>query len=133
MAWSACAGSKEFFGVVENLAKNVFAVFSFRIAALVGFVLLFALFTLFPLAMLATGAAAGWAAGAMLIAVFIAYRGQSRYQPFSAWEMVWFPAASAVMLYILLRSMFVVLVRGGVTWRGTFYPLRELRQYQRRD
>ncbi len=118
-------------GMVENLAKNLFAVFRFRIAALVGFVLLFALYTLFPFAMLATGAAAGWAAGVMLIAVFIAYRGQSRYQPFSAWEMVWFPAASALMLYILLRSMFVVLVRGGVTWRGTFYPLRELRQYQR--
>jgi hypothetical protein len=119
------------FGVVENMAKNLFAVFSFRIAALVGFVLLFALFTLFPLAMLATGPAARWAAGAMLIAVFLAYRCQSRYQPFSAWEMVWFPVASALMLYILLRSMFVVLLRGGVTWRGTFYPLRELRQYQR--
>ena len=52
--WSACAGSREFFGVVENLSKNVFAVFGFRIAALVGFVLLFPLFTLFPLAMLAT-------------------------------------------------------------------------------
>jgi glycosyltransferase involved in cell wall biosynthesis len=119
------------FGVVENLAKNFFAVFGFRVAALLGFALLFALFTLFPLAMLATGAAARWAAGVMLSAVLLAYRCQSRYQPFSAWQMIWFPAASAWMLYILLRSMFVVLVRGGVTWRGTFYPLRELRQYQR--
>jgi hypothetical protein len=67
----------------------------------------------------------------MLIAIFLAYRSQSRYQSFSAWQMVWFPAASVLMLYILLRSMFVVLFRGGVTWRGTFYPLRELRQYQR--
>jgi glycosyltransferase involved in cell wall biosynthesis len=118
-------------GVAENLAKNLFAVFHFRIGLLLGFMLLFALFTLFPLAMLATGAAARWAAGVMLIAVFAAYRCQSKYQPFSAWQMIWFPAASAWMLYLLLRSMLVVLLRGGVTWRGTFYPLRELRQYQR--
>jgi glycosyltransferase involved in cell wall biosynthesis len=119
-------------GMVENLAKNLFAVFRFRVRVLLGAVLLFALFTLYPLAMLATGAAAArWAAGVMLIAVFLAYRCQSRYQPFSAWEMIWFPAASALMLYIFLRSMFVVLMRGGVTWRGTFYSLRELRQYQR--
>ena len=119
-------------GLVENLAKNLFAVFRFRVRILLGAVLLFALFTLYPLAMLATGAAAAnWAAGVMLIALFLAYRCQSRYQPFSAWEMIWFPAASALMLYIFLRSMFVVLLRGGVTWRGTFYSLRELRQFQR--
>jgi glycosyltransferase involved in cell wall biosynthesis len=124
------------YGVVENLAKNLFAVFRFRAGVLLGATLLFAVFTLFPLAMLAVpmsaiqGNAARWAAGVMLVGVFLAYRCQARYQPFSSWEAVWFPAASLLMIYIMLRSMFVVLLRGGVTWRGTFYPLRELRQYQ---
>jgi hypothetical protein len=29
----------------------------------------------------------------------------------------------------MLRSMLVTVRDGGVTWRGTFYPLAELRDY----
>jgi hypothetical protein len=35
-----------------------------------------------------------------------------------------------VIVYIILRSMIVTLGRGGVVWRGTFYPLEELRKGQ---
>jgi hypothetical protein len=31
-------------------------------------------------------------------------------------------------VYILLRSTFLTLWRGGVVWRGTKYPLHELRK-----
>jgi hypothetical protein len=34
-----------------------------------------------------------------------------------------------VIIYMLLRSMFVTLARRGVVWRGTFYPLAELRKH----
>jgi hypothetical protein len=40
-----------------------------------------------------------------------------------------FPAAALVFLYAMVRSMVLTLVRGGVVWRGTFYPLRELREH----
>jgi hypothetical protein len=30
--------------------------------------------------------------------------------------------------YVLLRSTVVTLVQGGIIWRGTFYPLDELRR-----
>jgi hypothetical protein len=29
----------------------------------------------------------------------------------------------------MLRSMLITVLRGGVTWRGTFYPLSELRKH----
>jgi glycosyltransferase involved in cell wall biosynthesis len=119
------------FGAVENLSKNLFAVFRFRVGLLLGFLLLFALFTLFPLAALVTGLAACWPGVVLVIAVLLAYRCQAEYQPFSTGDAIWFPVASVLMLYALLRSMLVVLAQGGVTWRGTFYSLRELRQYQR--
>lgn len=34
-------------------------------------------------------------------------------------------------MYALIRSTFICLKRGGITWRGTFYPVEELREMQR--
>ncbi len=39
------------------------------------------------------------------------------------------PLGAVILSYILLRSMVVTLWRGGVLWRGTFYPLAELRKH----
>jgi len=33
------------------------------------------------------------------------------------------------MVYAMLRSMVVVIWKGGVNWRGTHYPLRDLRRH----
>jgi hypothetical protein len=33
-------------------------------------------------------------------------------------------------MHIIVRSMIVTLGRGGVVWRGTFYPLEELKRGQ---
>ncbi len=38
-----------------------------------------------------------------------------------------FPVAIALFMGVLLRSAWVVLARGGIEWRGTFYPLARLR------
>jgi glycosyltransferase involved in cell wall biosynthesis len=38
------------------------------------------------------------------------------------------PLGAALFSYMLLRSTVVTLRDGGVTWRGTFYPLEELRR-----
>lgn len=115
------------FGVVDNLAKNLFAFFRFRPELLLAFLPLFALATLFPFAAAFAGAASALATAIMLLAVGLAYQRQGRYQHFGPRQMVFFPAASLLMLYTMVRSMTVVLWKGGITWRGTFYPLSELR------
>jgi len=38
------------------------------------------------------------------------------------------PLGAVIFCYMLLRSTVVTLWRGGVVWRGTFYPLEELRR-----
>jgi hypothetical protein len=38
-----------------------------------------------------------------------------------------YPLTTALFVYILLRTMLLNLVQGGIRWRGTFYPLRELK------
>ena len=115
-------------GVVENLSKNLFALFRFRAALLLAFVAVFILFTLFPLIAWLAGPASCVATCITLIALWLAYRSQARYQPFRAREIVLFPVASALILYALVRSMAIALWRGGVLWRGTFYPLSDLRR-----
>jgi hypothetical protein len=36
--------------------------------------------------------------------------------------------STALFVYTMLRSMILALGRGGVEWRGTFYPLKELKR-----
>jgi hypothetical protein len=38
-----------------------------------------------------------------------------------------FPLTVLLFVYIQLRTMYLNLRDGGLQWRGTFYPLRELR------
>ncbi len=115
------------FGVVENLTKNLFALFRFRPELVLGFACGLAMFTLFPLAACVAGHAMWWPTGILLIAFFLAYQRMGEYHHFSAAQMVTFPAASVLLLYAVLRSMVLALWLGGITWRGTFYSLRELR------
>jgi glycosyltransferase involved in cell wall biosynthesis len=116
------------FGVVENLTKNLFALFRFRPELLLGFACGLALFTIFPLAACAAGQAMWWPTGVLLIALFLAYQRAGAYHHFSPVQVALYPAASVLLIYAMLRSMVMALWRGGISWRGTFYPLRELRQ-----
>ncbi len=38
-----------------------------------------------------------------------------------------FPVAALIFCWIVARTTFLNLVRGGIVWRGTFYPLAELK------
>jgi hypothetical protein len=43
------------------------------------------------------------------------------------WHGLFLPVGIAVMDYVLVRSMVLTYWRGGIVWRGTYYPLRELK------
>ena len=124
-------------GVVTNLAKNVFAAFRFRIGLLIAGAVATAVMCLLPFAGLVLGV--GWDRAwlwpslvsiAALIALCWRYRRFA--DPNGAATLLWllaFPLASLVFIYAMVRSTVLTLVRGGVVWRGTFYPLRELREH----
>ena len=115
------------FGVVDNLTKNLFALFRFRPEVVFAVACGISLFTLFPLLACLAGPALWWPTGIMLIALLLAYEQTGRYQHFSAAQMLLFPVAAVLLLYAMLRSMLLAIGRGGIVWRGTFYPLHELR------
>ena len=49
----------------------------------------------------------------------------ARFHRFRPRYAVGYPLTSALCVYILLRTMMLNLLRGGIYWRGTFYPLEE--------
>lgn len=114
-------------GVVGVMTKNLFAVFQFHISFLLIACIWLTLFYLAPIAFLA------WhptriPAVITLTAIVLLYRLAGRLSAISTWYATLFPISAALFIYSLLRSMFITLKQGGVTWRGTFYPLAELRK-----
>jgi glycosyltransferase involved in cell wall biosynthesis len=116
-------------GMVNNLTKNFFAIMNFQWwrALLSAFALAF--LNLMPF--LGIWLAHGWERlpyAVALASIFAIYVGMSWESDIPAYYFVLHPAGAAVFVYIMLRSMALTLVRGGVVWRGTFYPLDELRR-----
>jgi hypothetical protein len=43
------------------------------------------------------------------------------------WRAAVFPLAISIFLYIQMRGLLLLLTRGGIQWRDTFYPLADLK------
>jgi GT2 family glycosyltransferase len=114
-------------GLVGVMTKNLFSAFRFSIGlALLGclWLLVFCVapaaglfFTPTRIPAILTVAAVIWA-----------YRLMSRHSRISAWNALLCPLGALVFVFSLLRSTLITLKGGGVIWRGTFYPLAELRK-----
>lgn len=115
------------FGVVNVMTKNLFAVFRFRIPLLLAACMGFAILGIAPALLLVpskTRIPALLALAGIAVLNGLSWR-SSRISPLYA---VFFPVSATLFLYSMLRSMVITLKDGGVTWRGTFYPLAELRK-----
>lgn len=116
-------------GVVNNLTKNFFAVLSFQwwrtlIAA-------FALLFLNLMPFLGVWLAHGWARlpyAIALASMFLIYLGMSWHSKVPAYYFALHPVSTMLFTYTLLRSMYLTLWNDGIVWRGTKYPLEELRK-----
>jgi len=117
------------FGVVRNLTKNFFAVLSFQSWRAIGFCMLAVFFNLLPFA--GVFWAHGWARlpyAVSLACIFFFYCGMSFFSDVRPWYFFVHPIGTVLFIYIVLRSMIFALRHRGVEWRGTFYPLEELKK-----
>jgi len=116
-------------GVVRNLTKNFFAVMSFEIWRAVGGSIAVAFLNLVPF--FGVLFAPGWTRLGYAIALasmFGLYAGIWRRDEISPWYFLLHPVSTVLFIYTILRSMCVTLWNGGVEWRGTFYPLADLKK-----
>jgi hypothetical protein len=56
-----------------------------------------------------------------------AHRGKHLGEGLPWWYALLHPIGICVFIYAMLRSATTIIVNGGVEWRGTRYPLKELR------
>lgn len=116
-------------GIVNNLTKNFFAILSYQWwrTLLSAFALAFLNLWLFAGVWLAHG----WARLPYVIALaslLLIYIGMSRRSAVPPYYFLLHPVGSALFIYTLLRSTFLTLRNDGIVWRGTKYPLEELRR-----
>ena len=115
-------------GVVRNLTKYMVALMLFRWPRAMAAAFLLGLLNLGPF--LGLLLAQGWAKagyGVAALVIFALYAGMSTKTKISPIYFLAHPISSVMFVFILLRSTFLTLWQGGVVWRGTMYPLEELR------
>jgi glycosyltransferase involved in cell wall biosynthesis len=116
-------------GMVNNLTKNSFAIMSYQWPRTLASAFMLAFLNLMPF--LGIFLAHGWARlpyAVALVGMFGIYAGMASKSDVPAYYFFLHPISSAMFVYIMLRSMILTLVHGGVEWRGTFYALEELRR-----
>ena len=67
-----------------------------------------------------------YAAAALLSVASLAYHGAA--QRLRPWLAPFYPVAAVIGAWIIAAAVGRTLLRGGIEWRGTFYPLAELRK-----
>ena len=122
--WHAGAGN-----LIRGVTKNFFAAASYSLwlvgLSITGTLLLnVAPFVALPFVH-------GWSLGFALVSVAIMlafHAGVDVVMRVSPLYALTHPLGAVILVYMLLRSAVVTLRQGGIIWRGTFYPLDELKR-----
>lgn len=115
-------------GILNNLTKNLYSTVRFRTSLLLAACAGMLVLCLTPFVALLISGPARWGGIVTLVALLLLNFRYWRLTEISPLYLALFPIATLLFVGTLLRSMILVLWRGGVLWRGTFYPLKELRR-----
>lgn len=115
--------------LIDGLMKNSFAVVEYHALPMLAGVLPYLVAGLGPLLVLALGdwLARGLAALAILVQLGVMLRGARELDAPRRVALL-YPVVGVLFAWITLRALVVNLWQRGIVWRGTFYPLSELRK-----
>jgi cellulose synthase/poly-beta-1,6-N-acetylglucosamine synthase-like glycosyltransferase len=114
--------------LVRGLRKNTFAGMKYSVAMTIGALVMQLVVNIWPfIAVFVTTGPTRWlnlasAALLMLLLALISAGMRGRI-----WIAIGYPLAAIVFMFILIDSTWRTLRRGGIEWRGTFYPLAALK------
>ena len=117
--------------LISGLMKNVFAFFNYNLAYMLLGLLALGLVVVLPYwgALFYEGAVRWFFIGAIAVRVFgigvglISSGVEKR-------ALCWLLVTPFIVLYIIMRATMIALVHGGISWRGSFYPLDQLRKQE---
>lgn len=114
--------------LIEGLMKNSFAGLEYKVVMSLGAGVAVLWLNVWPFAAIFVVRGAGWilyASAVIVTLLFISdanhFYGQPRWYAFAH------PFFAVLFVYILWKSMMLTLWTGGITWRGTHYPLAQMR------
>jgi glycosyltransferase involved in cell wall biosynthesis len=116
------------FGIVSLLEKNAFAGFRYSIGTAVVASALLGLQAVVPLLALAAGP---WGVAACLVfysSVALSFHANRQLNNVTPLLAILYAPSVLILAWAFLRSTILTLRRGGVNWRGTLYPLAELKR-----
>ena len=116
-------------GIVRTLGKNLYAVLGYRWYLALSLILFVLAFNVGPFFLVFL--APGWAKlgfGLYLASLFYAYWLFRNFNGINPAYVLLHPVSATLAAYAMLRSMVITIAHGGVVWRGTLYPLKELRK-----
>jgi glycosyltransferase involved in cell wall biosynthesis len=115
--------------LIKGVTKNFFASVGYSVPFVLASLIAVLLMNVAPF--VAIFVAHGWIRLFATVAVAIAvgfHAGVNVFLRVSPLYALTHPIGAVLFAYMLLRSTVVTLWKGGVTWRGTFYPLDELKR-----
>lgn len=118
-------------GVLKSLEKNAFAGFDYNwflvlLATAAGICL-----DVLPFVGIFLGGPVFIFSALTLACIFCCYAACMKVHPQSLVSFPTHPVGTLLALFVIWRSVFNILNKGGVTWRDTFYPLDRLRTYSK--
>jgi glycosyltransferase involved in cell wall biosynthesis len=114
--------------VIKGLEKNAFSGCDYRISLAAIGIIFHLLATVWPyLAIFLTGGITRGIYICTVLLLTILFADCATFHASKRWYAIGFPLSTLLFVWILLRTMVLNLSQGGIHWRGTFYPLKELK------
>jgi hypothetical protein len=114
--------------MIDGLMKNAFAGVEYSLLALVGATMALVLINVWPFIGLVTSHGLTRAFhGASVVFIVLLFWTSTGFARGRLGYVVAYPAAALLFAYVMWRSALIATIRGTVTWRGTAYPLAQLR------
>lgn len=113
---------------VQGLSRSLWAGLDYSVAAAAGSLAVTLSLNVWPwVGAVVSSGPARWLNLVAVIASAGLFVGATRYSSVRPWLAILWPVTGLVFAWITVRSTAGTLIRGGIEWRGTFYPLEELR------
>jgi len=115
--------------MIQGLMKNIFSLYNFRVSLVLVMIVMICLMTILPIwgALLASGPARMLFGLAVLTRLASSSYG-ALYTGTTLGIVPFSLITPYVNIYILLKGMVTTIANDGIDWRGTHYPLQELRK-----